>query len=647
MSGQSPRPHPPVSHLSDRELVRQLETLRRRILVRAAGVDLSEFGANRESARNLLHYLALRRVDLRQIQRRLSDLGLSSLGRAEGHTFHHLDAVLGYLRGPSLGKGPDEGPVRALSPQQGRHLLHERAERLLGIAPVGRTTRIMVTLPSEAADDYGLVRDLVAAGTDVARINCAHDVEADWGRMIGYVRRAVQETGRPCRIEMDLAGPKLRSGPLTPGPTVLRIRPRRDDYGRVLVPGRLWLAPTGSRGAVPPSGFVVVPVPSDWLRELRVPSIVRLTDARGAPRRLQLVRRRGEACEAETMKTIYLTAATELSGRARNGKTIAAAVEELPAREPSIRLTIGDRLRVASDGAGSSSRASDPPEAKTYAGVISCSLPQALSAVRVGHRIWFDDGKIGSVVEHVDPHGVDVRITHAAPNGTRLRPNRGINLPDSEFPFPSLTDEDRSHLPFVVEHADLVGYSFVRTAADVRVLRAELARLGRPRLGIVLKIEAREAFDELPAILFEALRGAPAAIMIARGDLAVEVGYDRLAEVQEEILWLCEAAHLPVIWATEVLAGLTKVGVPTRAEVTDAAMGERAECVMLNKGPHIVVAVRALDSILRRMESHQEKKSARLRHLAVAERFFRSRRTGGQAPPPTRASRRSVRSPGS
>ena len=622
----SPRPHAPVPGLSDQELVRQLETTRRKLLARAAGVDLSEFGANRASARNLLHYLALRRVDLRQIQRRLSDLGLSSLGRAEGHTLHHLNAVLGYLRGPVSGKRPDDGPVGILSPQQGRRLLHARAERLLGGAPVGRTTRIMVTLPSEAASDYGLVRDLVAAGTDVARINCAHDAEPDWERMADHVRRAVQETGRACRIEMDLAGPKLRTGPLETGPTVVRIRPRRDDYGRVLAPGRLWLTPTGGRGPAPPGGLPTVPVGADWLRALRVPGTVRLTDARGASRRLRVVRRRRDAWEAETLKTIYLTAATALRGRARNGKPITAVIEELPAREPSILLGIGDRLRVTSDGRARTPGTSDRAEAKKYAAVISCSLPEALSAVRVGHRVWFDDGKIGSVVEHVDPHGVDVRITHAARNGTRLRANRGINLPDSEFPFPSLTDEDRSHLSFVAGHADLVGYSFVRTAADVRLLRGELTRLARPRLGIVLKIEARQAFDELPAILFEALRGTPAAIMIARGDLAVEVGYDRLAEVQEEILWLCEAAHLPVIWATEVLAGLTKVGVPTRAEVTDAAMGERAECVMLNKGPHIVTAVRALDSILRRMESHQEKKSARLRHLAVAERFFRSAR---------------------
>lgn len=105
--------------------------------------------------------------------------------------------------------------------------------------------------------------------------------------------------------------------------------------------------------------------------------------------------------------------------------------------------------------------------------------------------------------------------------------------------------------------------------------------------------------------------------MIARGDLAVELGFERIGEVQENILWLCEAAHVPVIWATQVLAGMVEEGAPSRAEVTDAAMGQRAECVMLNKGPFIVEAVRFLDNVLRRMDRHQSKKSARLTPLEL------------------------------
>ena len=129
----------------------------------------------------------------------------------------------------------------------------------------------------------------------------------------------------------------------------------------------------------------------------------------------------------------------------------------------------------------------------------------------------------------------------------------------------------------------------------------------------------------LPALLLEAMRGPRVGVMIARGDMAVEGGFERLAEVQEEILWLCEAAHVPVVWATEVLTSKAKKGVPTRGDITDAAMAVRADCVMMNKGPYIVEAVRMLDNILRRMQAHHDKKWGMLRELRVAQRFLRGR----------------------
>jgi len=122
----------------------------------------------------------------------------------------------------------------------------------------------------------------------------------------------------------------------------------------------------------------------------------------------------------------------------------------------------------------------------------------------------------------------------------------------------------------------------------------------------------------LPAILFEALKYDPVGLMIARGDLAVELSFERLAEMQEELLWFGEACHLPVIWATQVLDSVAHTGLPTRAEVTDAAMSMRAECVMLNKGPYIASATRMLADIIRKMEAHQYKKRSLYRQLAVA-----------------------------
>lgn len=157
--------------------------------------------------------------------------------------------------------------------------------------------------------------------------------------------------------------------------------------------------------------------------------------------------------------------------------------------------------------------------------------------------------------------------------------------------------------------------SFVRSPADIEDLLGALHACGDDHLGVVLKIETLQAFQDLPAILFAAMRRPHTGVMIARGDLAVECGYERMAELQEEILWLCEAAHLPVIWATQVLDQLARSGQPSRAEITDAAMGERAEAVMLNKGPHIVDAVTALDDILHRMTAHHDKNNTLMRPL--------------------------------
>jgi pyruvate kinase len=241
--------------------------------------------------------------------------------------------------------------------------------------------------------------------------------------------------------------------------------------------------------------------------------------------------------------------------------------------------------------------------------------------LRTGERVWLDDGRIGAVVEEVLPDRARVRVTHARPEGEKLRAGKGINLPDSQLTMPALTAEDHEALAFAVREADLVQLSFLRSPEDVLALQDALEQLHRPDMNVVLKIETCQGFARLPELLLAAMRRSVPGVMIARGDLAVECGFERLSEVQEEILWLCEAAHVPVIWATQVLETLAKHGRPTRAEITDAAMASRAECVMLNKGPYVTDAVRTLDDIMRRMDAHQDKKAAKFRALSVAQGF--------------------------
>jgi pyruvate kinase len=215
-----------------------------------------------------------------------------------------------------------------------------------------------------------------------------------------------------------------------------------------------------------------------------------------------------------------------------------------------------------------------------------------------------------------------VEITHAPEEGFKLKPEKGINFPDSNLNVSSLTKEDLNHLVFIAKYADMVGYSFVQRPADVILLQKHLKRLKREDIGIILKIETNLAFKNLPALLFAVMRSKHCGVMIARGDLAVEIGYLRIAEVQEEILWLAEAAHLPVIWATQVLETQIKKGIATRAEISDVVKSVRAECVMLNKGPYILEAIKTLKDIDKRMAAHEDKKRKILRSLHVAKAFM-------------------------
>jgi pyruvate kinase len=240
-----------------------------------------------------------------------------------------------------------------------------------------------------------------------------------------------------------------------------------------------------------------------------------------------------------------------------------------------------------------------------------------LADVKVGEPVVLDDGKARGVIRSVDGDEMVVEITYARPEGMKLRANKGINFPDSHLRIAGLTAQDKEDLRFIVAHADGVDVSFVNHPDDVEDLLDELEALGGQHLGLVLKIETRRGFQHLPGILLAAMEWPLVGVMIARGDLAVEGGWTHLARMQEEILWVCEAAHVPVIWATEVLDRLAKKGIPTRSEISDVAMAERAECVMLNKGPYIIEAIHTLDAVLRSMEGYQHKKTALLPALTL------------------------------
>ena len=587
----------------------------------AGRFDLHELQS--ESARNLLHYLSLRRRDLRPIQYQLAAQGLSSLGRAESHVKASVDTIQDVLRRLIENNHEQENSGETLSFQGGVDLLASHTERLLGPKPLNRSVRIMVTMPAEAAEDYDFVRTMILNGMDCMRINCAYDDASVWSRMIAHAHRASDETNRSCQVLMDLAGPKLRTGEITQGPEVLKWHPHRNVYGALKGPARIWLTPAKGAKAPPEPADACLPVTGEGLGLLMRGDVLKFFDARGSSRSLQLIKHVNGHWWAESRQTAYIQSGTALY-LSRVGvpmQMLPERIGELPPVEQHILLKKGDTLILT--------RAAIPGEAAVYdrhdrrvirPAHISLSLPEIFDDVCEGEPIWFDDGAIGGVIEKAGKDQLEVQITYAKTEGSKLRADKGVNLPDSTLRLPSLTEKDLDDLQFIATQADVVGYSFVKSATDVQELQKQLALLGGKDIGIILKIETRRAFEELANLILAAMRSPAAGIMIARGDLAIECGWERMAEVQEEILWICEAAHMPVIWATQVLENLAKNGLPSRAEITDAAMGERAECVMLNKGPYIVDTVRVLEDILQRMEEHQSKKRSMLRHLKLADR---------------------------
>lgn len=472
------------------------------------------------SARNFLRYLQLRTFDLRKLQKKLTMLGLSSISHSERHVLANIENILYLLhftRGEQFkGRFPfGEHPVNF---EESRKKLKKNAQKLFKSVKKKNDTHIMVTLPSEAVS-YDLVHELMLSGMEIARINCSHDDDFTWAKMVANIHQAKAATGYDCAIYFDLAGPKLRTG----------------EVGK-------------------------------------------------------------------------------------NGRRL---------KDRFIHLEEGDVLELHRNPVTGRNRVAHK-KGKEHPARISFSLPEVFDALQPHQRIWFDDGAIAGVITEKKKEKVWVTITRVSPKGGKLRGEKGINLPDTDIHLPSLTQDDLDILPFIVENADIVGYSFVRTEQDVAMLQEELARLGGTELGLILKIENKEAFENLPSLILQAMKSPHIGVMTARGDLSVELGSSRLSEVQEEIMWLCEAAFIPNIWATQVLESLAKKGIASRAEITDAAMAARTECVMLNKGKYIIEAVKTLKSITNRMSFHQNKKQGTMRRLNVAEKacFELDRKSG-------------------
>lgn len=538
------------------------------------------------SATNLIHYLALKSLDVEQLREDLSSIGLLNLETINPYVLASLSAgirMLENLKSNANTKDcveviPTNKTLKKkdLTTNTMRKRASSNREILLGPLQDERTTHIMVTVGQEVTESETLIDDLLKNGTTVIRINCAHGNPSIWSEIIRRAKRSSQMLEKPCRVLMDLAGPKLRTDKMKDGPCVTKLSPKKNASGNVIFPAQVWLAPQGSGS--PPAHLstdqVLYVDGQDFLNKVEVGDTVRFSDARGKQRLLKISKKfpifGGIGFMAECTKTAYVESGTGLYVKGNKRKSSIGFVVDVPPVERFVRLKAGDLLSISRD----SSNEQDGSACGTHR--VSCSSGYLFDSVKPGEPIAFDDGKIWGVIKGTSISEIIVSITHADPRGTKLGSEKSINIPESNIRYEGLTSKDLVDLDFVATHADMVGMSFVRDVRDIIMLHQEFEKRKLSKLGVVLKIETKGGFMKLPLILLEAMKCSnPLGVMIARGDLAVECGWEKLADVQEEILSICSAAHVPVIWATQVLESMAKTGVPTRAEITDVANGRR------------------------------------------------------------------------
>jgi pyruvate kinase len=268
----------------------------------------------------------------------------------------------------------------------------------------------------------------------------------------------------------------------------------------------------------------------------------------------------------------------------------------------------GPKIRLGTFGVGGGARV-DLESGKTFtlsgrpvvgtAERASVTHPEYLSQVKPGDQIWMDDGMIQLLVEAVEGDEVRCRITA----GGRISDHKGISLPNVPLPASCLTDKDREDLRFGIRQGvDFVAVSFVRNAADISEVRKFLHDQGAD-LPIVAKLERQEFISNLPGILTMV-----DAVMVARGDLGVDVPLEEVPHIQKAVIRQARAAKVPVIVATQMLESMVTHLRPTRAEVSDVstAIFDGADAIMLSAetatGRYPVEAVQVMARIAERAE---------------------------------------------
>lgn len=382
-------------------------------------------------------------------------------------------------------------------------------------------TKLVCTIGPASADRIG---ELVAIGMDVARINFSHGTPDDHRAYVHAVRAAAHSARRSVAVLVDLPGPKIRLGELEGGAVTLETS----------ATFTLW--PEGRPAEVESRPIDVEAVPATPELADRVAEPAEADDSSA------------EAHEVDNAASAWNAAAPVEVPVADDVDDTAGSVMTLNERTPAAPAT------------GNASEA-------------TVSTTDLALLLQVGDRVLLADGAAELRVTAISGSAVETEVVH----GGTVRSRSGVNIPSSRLTGDGLTDEDRAAIPRALElRADLIAQSFVRSAADVRSLRAMLPADG-PR--IVAKIETRAAVDN-----FAEIAQVADGIMVARGDLGVDIPFEEVPIVQKELIRGAAKADRFSIVATQMLESMTSAPRPTRAEASDVANAvlDGTDAVMLS-----------------------------------------------------------------
>jgi pyruvate kinase len=561
------------------KIVHQLIQLRDEIeqflihLSKSQSIDMTD-----GSKQNLCAFLALQKFSNPVLQSFLVEEGFSSIQLMSPHVLYSLNKMISHLF-------PNDQQENYIDYKNAIYLKNQRNQELLG-KTVEDPVSIMVTLDKTMLETPEIFKELLRAGMTIARINLAHD-HSIWKKLVDSIRTAEKELGfekknRKCKIYMDLPGPKIRVC----------------DFRKIIVPIKINTEKTSSIGYLVgkkrrrrPVADFEIELNIDKFTDVTTGQMIHFIDAKGRERFFTVL---------EIVSSTCLKVELNLSA-ILNEETIIYFSDDkmcnpvnLLERPTTIKVKEGEIVRIYK-----SRNYLGKPRSNGEPASIGITIPEALRNVRTNDKVFFDDGNICAVVIEVTDEYLDVKITLTRNKVESIKPNKGVNFPDSRvfLNVPAITETDIRLLSEIIPFADLVGISFIHHPHDIQLMKGYLDQYTERKIGVIAKIETKYALLSLSRIILEGLNLDLFGVMIARGDLAIEIGYEQLAKAQEGILEICRAAHVPVIWATSILNHMNKKGTPLRAELTDAFMGLRADCIMMNKGPYISNSVKFLQQL--------------------------------------------------